>query len=111
MPELIPGIEFSFGGGRVYTLPPLSLGALERLQGKLAGLSSANATDPESIKTVVDAAHAALKRNYPDLTRDDVAELVDIANMHEVISCVMDVAGMRRKAADAAKNQTAQSEA
>ncbi len=108
MAELIPGVEFPFGGGKTYVVPPLSLGALERLQGKLASLSSASATDPESIKTVVDAAHSALKRNYPEMTRDEVAELVDLGNMHEVINCVMDVAGMRRKAADDAKNQTAQ---
>ena len=50
----------------------------------------------EFCKTIVDATHAALKRNYPDLTRADVAELVDLGNMVEVIQSVMDVAGVKR---------------
>jgi hypothetical protein len=109
MPELIPGVEFDFGGGRVRTIPPLSLGALQRLQGALSNLSTANAMDPATLDTVVKAAHGALRRNYPQVTEEEVGELVDVGNMIDVISCVLDVAGLKRKAAQDAKNQTAQS--
>lgn len=105
MAELIPGIEYDFGGGRVYTVPPLALGALQRLQKKLEALATASATDPTSIATVIEAAHAALKRNYPDITEDQVGELVDLGNMHDVIACITDVAGIRRKAEAEAKNK------
>lgn len=108
MPELIPGIEYDFGGGRVYTVPPLSLGALERLQKRIEALQGVTALDPASVKTVIDAAHSALKRNYPDMTIDEVAELVDVGNMHDVVACVMDVAGVRRKAEAETKNQRPQ---
>lgn len=108
MSEMIPGIEYDFGGGRVYTLPPLSMGAMERLQKGLAALSSAEALSPESITTIVDAAHAALRRNYPAMTRDDVAELVDVGNMFDVVGAVLDVSGIKRKAQAEAKNPQAQ---
>ena len=103
--ELIPGIDFNFGGGRVYTLPPLSLGALQRLQGQLDDMQNTAVLQPATVATVVQATLAALKRNYPTMTADDVAELVDVANMFDVISCVMDVSGMRRKEAEQKKQQ------
>jgi hypothetical protein len=106
--ELIPGIEFDFGGGRVYTIPPLSLGALQRLQCQLDDMQNAAALQPATVTTVVQAAHAALKRNYPQMTFDDVAELVDVGNMYDVIACVLDVSGMRRKELADQKKQQAQ---
>lgn len=93
----ISGIEHVFGD-RAYTIPPLSLGALERLQGKLQALQ--DETNPlalSSVSTVVDAAHAALLRNYPEISREEVAELVDVSNMHEIVQKVLDVAGVLRK--------------
>ena len=107
--ELIPGIDFDFGGGQVRTIPPLSLAALRRLQGSLSKLSDVGALEPEAIDTVVKATHAALRRNYPEMSEDDVAELIDLGNMHDVISCVLDVAGVKRKAGQDAKNPLAQS--
>jgi hypothetical protein len=108
MSELIPGIELDFGGGRVMTVPPLSLGALQRLQKKLEALSGAATLEPASVATVIEAGHAALVRNYPQLTPEDVAELIDVGNMHEVVASVLDVAGVRRKADAEAKNRNAQ---
>lgn len=82
-------------GGTDYIIPPLSLGAMEVMQERLEAFQGG--TDMASIKVVVDATHAALKRNYPDITRDDVAEVVDLGNMQEVMECVMDVSGLKRK--------------
>lgn len=106
--ELIPGVEFNFGGGRVYTIPPLSLGALQRLQDKLSSLSERTALDPVAMGVVVEALHAALARNYPSMTAADVAELVDVSQIGEVMSAVLDVSGLQRKAQADAKNQAAQ---
>ncbi len=110
--ELIPGVSFDFGGGRTYIIPPLSLGALRRLQGSLAELSNASALAPATLDTVVHATLAGLKRNYPYITEDEVAELIDVGNMHDVVACLLDVTGLKRKAQeaerDAAKNQPAQ---
>lgn len=97
----VKGIPYDFGG-RVLVIPPLSLGAMEQLQGRLADLDERNIS-PEYIGTVIDAVHAALQRNYPEMKREDVADLIDLENMQEVMACTMDVAGLKRKAMEAAQ--------
>jgi hypothetical protein len=52
------------------------------------------------VATVIDTAHAALRRNYPDTTREDVADMLGLENMVEVMECVMDVSGLKRKAVE-----------
>lgn len=108
MSELIPGIAFDFGGGRVYTVPPLSLASIQRLQDRLSDMQLGSILSPETITTVLQATHASLKRNYPNLTEADVGELVDVGNMQDVVACVLDVSGLKRKALDDAKNPQAQ---
>lgn len=92
----IAGVNFDFGA-ETLIIPPLALGDLELLQERLAALQLGS-LDPQSVSTVIDATLAALLRNYPDMTRARVAALIDLANMAQVIQCVMDVAGMYRKA-------------
>lgn len=94
---MIPGVELDFGGGRVYLVPPLSLGALEVLQERLIALPTLSATDLVAVRTVIEATHVALRRNYPEITREEVAEMVDVSNMGDVYECLMDVAGVKRK--------------
>lgn len=90
-----------------YVIPPIALGALEQLQERI-GTFDGNAMDAKQISTVIDCAHAALKRNYPDLTREEVADLIDISNMNEVFAAVMDVSGLKRKEQEAAQAGEAQ---
>lgn len=97
------GVEFDFGGGAVLLVPPLSCGALEVLQERLSALPGLAATDTAAVRTIVDATHAALLRNYPDATREEVAELIDVGNLGDVYECLMDVGGMRRRAQQEAK--------
>lgn len=94
----VKGITLDFSGRRM-VVPPLSLGALEQLQERLAAFSG-DISDPDQVRTVIDSAHAALRRNYPDMTRIDVAEAIGLENMLEVMEAVMDVSGMKRKAAE-----------
>lgn len=100
MSVMIKGVSLELGDGNTYVLPPLTLGALEILQDKL-NASYAGALDPEYIKTVIDAAHLALRRNYPDLTRDQVKEIIGLENMEMVFKAVLDVSGMFRKSLEA----------
>lgn len=92
----VKGIEVELGGSRL-VVPPLALGALEQLQDRIVGFKG-DIRDKDQVATVIDAAHASLKRNYPDLTRDAVAEMIDVSNMAEVFEAVMDVSGLKRKA-------------
>lgn len=87
-------------GGADYVVPPISLGALEQLQDRIVNFAG-DVTDKAQVATVIDAAHAALRRNYPDMTREDVADLVDVSNMAEIFEAVMDVSGLKRKEQEA----------
>jgi hypothetical protein len=95
----IKGISLDLAG-QLLVVPPLSLGAMEQLQDSLASFTG-DISDRKQVATAIDAAHAALRRNYPEMTREDVAELVDVSNMVDVFQAVMDVSGARRKAAEA----------
>jgi hypothetical protein len=95
----IKGITLELGG-EDFVVPPLPLGALEVLQERIELFTGG--LDKGSVATVIDCLHASLKRNYPEKTREDVAELVDVGNMGDVMQAVMDVSGMRRKQIEAA---------
>jgi hypothetical protein len=97
---MIPGIEVDLGG-TVYVVPPLSLASLESLQSRLANYKGG--IEPEQIATVLDAAYLAIKRNYPAITREALADVIDVGNMMEVMQAVADAGGLKRKAIDAEK--------
>jgi hypothetical protein len=94
---VIPGVELTLGGRRL-VVPPMSLGTLELMHERLAQLATLPATDPSAVRTLVDATHAALQRNYPAMTREEVGQLVDLGNMTEVYEALMDVSGVKRRA-------------
>lgn len=96
--DMIKGITLILGG-QPYIVPPLPLGALEDLQDGLENFTGG--TDIKSIKTVIDTLHAALLRNYPDLTREQVRGMVGLESMVEVMQAVMDISGLRRKEIEA----------
>ena len=104
---MIPGVEYDFGGGRIYLVPPLSLGALQMLQDRIAQLNTLSSVDPVAVATMIEAAHLALRRNYPAITPAEVAELVDVSNIGEVYDCLLDVAGVKRKAQAAERGNAA----
>lgn len=99
----VPGVEVAFGATK-RTVPPLNLGALARLQERIANVKG---FDKESIDTVIDAVHAALKRNYTGVTRDFVAENLDTANMFSVMDSLMSVSGLNKKGLNGAGKQAA----
>ncbi|OIR10975.1 hypothetical protein GALL_71460 [mine drainage metagenome] len=103
---MIKGMDINLGG-TVYTVPPLSLGAIEDMHDRL--LSFKGGADPESCKLVIDCTWRALKRNYPDIERDFVRENVGFENMGEVMSAVMNVSMLRQKGDDAAGKAMAES--
>lgn len=91
---MVKGIRMTLGGVD-YIVPPLSLGALEDLQGELEAFTGD--VSSASIKTVIDATTRALKRNYPDISRDQVRESIGLENMGEIMEALMDVSGLRRR--------------
>ena len=88
---MIKGIDTEIGG-TIYTVPPLSLGAVERFQDKFAAPTN---TD------IIDICHAAVVRNYPDMTRAAFAELLDMENFQRVFEAVAKISELAPKAGEA----------
>ncbi|AZE67314.1 hypothetical protein SAMN05216475_2046 [Pseudomonas synxantha] len=88
----IPGVGFPFPG-KTLVIPPLALGDLEQLLDRI-NLVMAGNMDKDSISTVIDATHAALRRNYPDMDRQEVADLLDLRNFRAALEAVMGASGL-----------------
>jgi hypothetical protein len=82
--------------GRDLMIPPLTLGQVKRLTPLIEKIAvqGENLGGPEALDACVEVIHAAIKRNYPDMTKDEVEDLVDLRNVHEAISAVMGQSGL-----------------
>jgi len=78
------GVPFKFNAATTLQIPPIALGDFEQLQDRL------KAGRPD-VTTIIDATFAALRRNYPEMTRDQVAGLIDMGNKERVFQAVMAV--------------------
>jgi hypothetical protein len=89
------GIKVTLGE-RDLVVPPLNFRALQQFQERLVGFSGG--VDPQSVALVLDVVEASLQRNYTDITREWLEEVLDVGNMQEVMEACMDVSGLKRKA-------------
>lgn len=82
--------------GRVLVVPPLPLAFIEERGAELEKFTGTLA----DVSLVVDCLAASLVRNYPEMSRADVLDLVDIGNMEEVMEAVMARSGLIRQLTD-----------
>lgn len=88
------GTPFDFGEGQIYVVPPLTLRDLKRLKSDITSLQKSGSLDlSESIDACVTVIHTAMIHNYPSLTQDDLAGLLNVGNMLEVIRLTLNVPG------------------
>lgn len=78
-------------GGATYHVAPLALGAVKRLAGQIQSFQSADLA--AQVDVAVQVLHASLVRNHPDLTTEQVEELVDMGNMQSLFGQVMALSG------------------
>lgn len=97
---LIKGIPIQLGGS-TYVLPPASLATLEVMSAQLdkvnAAFSRGGNFSMRDLLFISDFAAACLRRNYPDIDRNLVAEHVGLDNMLEVMQMCLDASGLMRK--------------
>lgn len=98
----IKGTEVEMGG-ETFVVPPLNLASLEQLEDRLAAFTG-DVFKAEQRAIAIDATLAALRRNYPDMTRERLAELLDVGNMARVVAAVMGVSAIPEGRADASGN-------
>jgi hypothetical protein len=111
MPEkkLIDGVIIKLGGEQ-FTVPPMNLKTVRRLLPAFDQLKSGS-LDGAALDAAIGVVHGALSRNYPDLTADEVAEMVDLSNLEGVLSAVLEVSGLAPKTTGAPKAETVPADA
>jgi hypothetical protein len=87
---MIPGVTIEMGG-QEWQVPPLTLGQLRRLWPKITDLTSQDTL--LIMDAVCEIVAAALSRNYPDMTIERVADLIDLENRERVVNAVMGGSG------------------
>lgn len=86
-----PGVEVKLGKD-FYVIPPLNLLSIERFEDRFANMSSLSLV--KQISLMVDIIHCAALRNYPELSREKMGELLDINNVGQIFNVVMASSGM-----------------
>lgn len=99
MNDKIAGVTIAMGG-QTFVVPPLSFAQVKRLKKELSVLGGAAGTSmpgfpgvPGSSEDLYDALTTvvteAMGRNYPDIIREQVEDLLDMRNMPLVMAAVM----------------------
>jgi len=90
------GGEWVEMSGKEYKIPPLNFKALREVQGKVTQIGAIKGVPtPEQMDIVVDVVYMAMRRNYPDMKRETVEDILDVGNMMPVFAAVMRVAGFK----------------
>lgn len=87
--------------GTEYVVPPLNLSSIKRLKADLLKVNSGEANE-DAMDSIARIVHAALVRNYPDMTIEQVEEKLDLQNFPQVLAAVMGNSGFVKKAIAAA---------
>lgn len=94
---LLNGVKCQMGG-QEYILPPLTLGTLKRLGNKLNTLADIkNIPNEEQCDVMIDIVHSSLVRNYPEVSREALFDMLDLGNMQVVFQAVLGVSGVKEK--------------
>jgi hypothetical protein len=95
------GGEWVTLGAEQYLVPAMALKSVIEYQERIELLKTPGSNGKPSIDqmdTVIDIIHSAMVRNYPDMTKDDIGELIDLSNYGAVINAVLRISGFQRSA-------------
>ena len=84
-------------GGNDYVLPPLNLAALEKYWPVIESWGEPPASLVGRLSEGAELLHAALVRNYEDLTLAEVKEGLDLANFPAALAQLLEVSGLVRR--------------
>ena len=92
--KLIDGVTVNLRGTE-FVVPPLTFGQLKRLAPQIEALSvGGQAATTASIAGAIAIVQSALSSNYPDITVEQVEDLLDTKNMATVIQAIMGNSGL-----------------
>lgn len=81
--------------GKEYVIPALNIGQVRRFQEDgTFSKASGNADSPEKMSAQIKVIHTAMKRNYPEITTEEIEEMVDMGNLVKIVAAVFGQSGM-----------------
>lgn len=86
----VPGVEMVFDG-TAYVVPPLNAAAVKQYREEVVSFFAGAVPD---IGVVAKLLHAALARNYAEVTVTQVEQWVDYVNMLGIMDTVMNTSGL-----------------
>lgn len=92
-PPRFKGFPFDLGD-RTLIVPAMNAGTFEDFEQRIVALQQGQ--EPKPVALVVDLLHRCLRRNYPEISRDEVREFVDLDNWSELFAMVMGESGYRQ---------------
>ncbi len=91
VPGKIPGTLLNLGGIE-FVMPPLNLDQVRQFEHVLPTLGKKESL-AENLQEALPVLHAALSRNYPDLTPEDLGPLLDLGNFPEACAAIVESSG------------------
>lgn len=83
-------------GGREFTLSPLTLGDLRKLEPALLGVEQRVEKGFASMLSLVPVIHASLSKLHPDIALEGLEEMLDLSSFAQVLDRVLEVSGLKR---------------
>lgn len=93
--ELFEGVEVSMGGKR-WVVPALNLKQLKTFGRVLQELAGQGTDLLPMADKVADVIHAAMTRNYPNLTRKELDRMLDFTNLLPALHAALGITGLPR---------------
>jgi hypothetical protein len=88
-------------GEKEYTIPVLNFKSIREMV-KLTERMSAAQSIEERLGTMSDIVLNGLKRNYPELTKEEIEEQLDLDNFERICGIVAEQAGLKKKVTESA---------
>lgn len=82
--------------GRQFSLSPLNLGDLRRLEPVLLGLEQRAQSGFAAMLSLVPVIHASLRKLHAELTLEELEESMDLNVFPELLDCVLEISGLKR---------------
>ena len=89
--------------GREFTLSPLTLADLRKLEPALLGLEGRAEHGFTSMLSLVPVIHASLVKLHPEIVLEELEEMLDLSSFADVLDRVLEVSGLTRRSSEASK--------
>lgn len=82
---IYPGVSIQVGE-RTLVVPRLSLRQMQVLREQILRIETKGASGiAQQVDDVLDVSFAAVGRNHPDITRDELGDLLDLGNVAQIL--------------------------